>query len=151
MTLAMSNRIDPSGLSGCFRCGFVWKPCTLEPRICPRCKSRSWDVPVIRPVRGGRGLGIPEIVVPLRAKLDQALRANRARHPRVFGSVARGEAQASSDLDLLVDFDRRASAFDQVNLIAELEELFGRKVDVTEPSGLHWLVRPQVLCEAVPI
>ncbi len=106
---------------------------------------------MIRPVRRGNGLGISEIVVPVRARLDEALKANRARNPRVFGSVARGEAQKSSDLDLLVDFDSTASAFDQMNLIAELEALFGRKVDVTEPDGLHWLVRPQVLFEAVPI
>lgn len=119
--------------------------------MCPRCKSRSWDAPVIRPVRRGSGLGISELIVPVRAQLDRALKANRARNPRVFGSVARGEALTSSDLDLLVDFDATASAFDQMNLIAELEEIFGRKVDVTEPSGLHWLVRPQVLFEAVPI
>jgi uncharacterized protein len=96
-------------------------------------------------------LGISEIVIPLKAQLDKALKANRARNPRVFGSVARGEAGRASDLDLLVDFDPNASAFDQMNLIEDLESIFGRKVDVTEPAGLHWLVRPQVLFEAVPI
>jgi uncharacterized protein len=147
----MSNRIDSSGLSGCFRCGFVWKPRTPEPKLCPRCKSRSWDAPVIRPVRRGSGLGISEIIIPLREQLEEALRANHARNPRVFGSVARNEATKVSDLDLLVDFDAGASAFDQMNLIADLEEIFGRKVDVAEPEGLHWLVRPQVQFEAVPV
>jgi predicted nucleotidyltransferase len=50
-----------------------------------------------------------------------------------------------------VDFDPEASAFDQMKLIADLEDLFGRTVDVAEPQGLHWLARPQVLFEAVPI
>jgi uncharacterized protein len=147
----MSNRVDSGGLSGCFRCGFVWRPRTPEPKLCPRCKSRSWDAPVIRPVRRGSGLGISDILVPLRERLAEALKANHARNPRVFGSVARGEATKASDLDLLVDFDDGASAFDQMNLIADLEEIFGRKVDVTEPEGLHWLVRPQVLFEAVAV
>ncbi|MFZ3355661.1 MAG: nucleotidyltransferase domain-containing protein [Thermoplasmata archaeon] len=147
----MSNTLAPDGLSGCFRCGFVWRPRSPEPRLCPRCKSRLWDSPVIRPVRRGHGLGIVEIVIPKRAELEKALRARRARNPRVFGSVARSLAGPKSDLDLLVDFDSGASAFDQFGLINDLENLFGRKVDVAEPSGLHWLVRPQVLFEAVPI
>jgi len=149
--IGMSNRIGPGGLSGCFRCGFVWVPRTPEPKLCPRCKSRSWDAPVIRPIRRGSGLGISEVIVPLRVELGQALKANHARNPRVFGSVARNEATKASDLDLLVDFDTGSSAFDQMNLIADLEELFGRRVDVAEPEGLHWLIRPQVLFEAVPV
>lgn len=106
---------------------------------------------MIRPVRRGAGLGVAEIITPKREKLAQALTMHRARNPRVFGSVARGEANRRSDVDLLVDFDPGASAFDQTALIADLGEVFGRPVDVAEPSGLHWLVRPQILFEAVPV
>ncbi len=106
---------------------------------------------MIRPVRRGHGLGIAEIVTPKRAELERVLRSRRARNPRVFGSVARRSAGPKSDLDLLVEFDPGASAFDQFGLMEDLEKLFGRKVDVAEPSGLHWLVRPQVLFEAVPV
>ncbi len=147
----MSNSIGPSGLSGCFRCGFVWTPRSLNPLRCARCKSRLWDAPLIQPVRQGRGLGVREIIVPKREALRVALAAHRARNPRVFGSVARKQATRQSDLDLLVDFDPGASAFDQTGLIADLEDLFGRRVDVAEPGGLHWLVRPQVLFEAVSV
>jgi predicted nucleotidyltransferase len=80
-----------------------------------------------------------------------ALSAHGARNPRVFGSVARSEATNRSDLDLLVDFDPGATAFDHIGLKQELERMFRRKVDVVEPDGLHWLVRPQVLFEAVPL
>jgi uncharacterized protein len=80
-----------------------------------------------------------------------ALRANKARNPRVFGSVARSEASARSDIDFLVDFDEGASVYDHVALLSDLQKIFRRRVDVTEPSGLHWLVRPQVLFEAVPV
>ncbi|HKN06963.1 MAG TPA: nucleotidyltransferase family protein [Thermoplasmata archaeon] len=88
---------------------------------------------------------------PKREQLLISLKAHQARNPRVFGSVARGAASAKSDLDLLVDFDPEASLFDHIRLLNDLQEIFHRKVDVAEPSGLHWLIRPQVLFEAVPL
>ena len=145
----MSNPLGPDGLSGCFRCGFVWTPRDPNAKLCPRCKSRLWDAPLIRPVRRGSGFGIEDIVGPKRSQLEQILRKNKARNPRVFGSIARNQASRKSDIDLLVDFEEGASALDQVGLIQDLEKLFRRKVDVAEPSGLHWLIRPQVLFEAV--
>jgi predicted nucleotidyltransferase len=104
---------------------------------------------MLRPARRGTGLGIEELVAPKRRELFRALENHRARNPRVFGSVARREATRKSDLDLLVDFDEGASAFDQMGLISDLEELFSRHVDVAEPGGIHWLVRPQILFEAI--
>jgi len=119
--------------------------------MCPRCKSRLWDVPRLQKVRRGGGLGIAEVVEPNRAAILDALLRNRARNPRVFGSVARGTASKRSDLDLLVDFEEGASVFDQVGLIQDLEDLLGRPVDVATAEGLHWIVRPQVLVEAVAL
>jgi len=145
----MSNQLRPTGLSGCYRCGFVWKPRNPEARRCPRCKSQLWDAPLLRPVRRGSGLGVAEILEPKRRQIEEILRKNKARNPRVFGSVARNQASKRSDIDLLVDFDEGASLFDQVGLIQDLEKLFRRKVDIAEPAGLHWLIRPQVLFEAV--
>jgi len=149
--LSVTNLLQPEGLAGCFRCAYVWRPRSSEPERCPRCKSKLWDVPKLRPVRPGKGLGIREIVGPKREELLVALRAHRARNPRVFGSVVRSKASVASDLDLLVDFDPEASLFDHVGLLLDLEKVFRRKVDVTEPNGLHWLIRPQVLFEAVPV
>lgn len=147
----IANIVGPAGISGCFRCAFVWLPRTTNPVRCPRCKSLLWDAPQIRPVRPGKGLGIEQIIKPRREALEDALAKHRARNPRVYGSVARNQAGKRSDLDLLVDFDRDASAFDQMGLIADLEDIFQRKVDVAEPSGVHWLIRPQVLFEAVSV
>ncbi len=147
----MSNVVGPDGLSGCFRCFFVWRPRTLDPTRCPRCKSPLWDVPKLEKVRRGGGLGISEILGSKRSEVLHLVGKNRARNPRVFGSVGRGTATAKSDLDLLVDFDDGASAFDQVGLIQDLEDLLGRKVDVAEPAGLHWIIRPQALFEAIPL
>lgn len=147
----MVNIVGPGGMSGCFRCAFVWTPRRANPRRCPRCKSLLWDTPIIRTIELGRGLGIKEIITPKQEQLTRALVAHRARNPRVFGSVARNAAGRRSDLDLLVEFDRDASAFDQFDLIEELRDIFRRKVDVAEVGGLHWLIRPQVLFEAIPV
>ena len=65
--------------------------------------------------------------------------------------MARSSATPHSDVDLLVRFDEGASAFDQVELILDLEKLLRRKVDVVEEGGLHWLVKPQVRHEAVAL
>lgn len=85
---------------------------------------------------------------------DDILRAaakHGARNVRVFGSVARGEADEKSDIDLLVDFEPGRSLFDQAALILELELLLGRKVDVASERGLRERVRERVLREAAPL
>jgi len=74
-----------------------------------------------------------------------------ARNPRVFGSVARGEADARSDVDLLVEMEPGRSLFDLGGLQYELESLLGRPVDVVTVRGLKSRIRDQVLREAVPL
>lgn len=71
----------------------------------------------------------------LRARRNQILRisASRgARNVRVFGSVARGEADAESDVDFLVDMEPGRPALDLSELILDLQEMLGRRVDVVE-------------------
>ena len=89
----------------------------------------------------------------LRRRRDEILVAARARGAhsvRVFGSVARGESNEDSDVDLLVAFDADRSLFDQVHLIADLGALLGRRVDVVAEGGL--LERDgHILAEAVPL
>ncbi len=70
---------------------------------------------------------------------------------RVFGSAARGEAGASSDVDFLVDLEPGRSLFDLGGLLMDLQDLLGRKVDVVTEKGLHWYIRERVLREAVPL
>jgi uncharacterized protein len=55
----------------------------------------------------------------------------------VFGSVARGDAGPSSDVDFLVDFDAEASLLDQVGLTQDLEALLGIHIDVVSSGGLR--------------
>ncbi|MBM2812773.1 MAG: putative nucleotidyltransferase [Chloroflexi bacterium] len=70
---------------------------------------------------------------------------------RVFGSMARGDAGPASDLDLLVDVGPRTSAWFPGGLVAELEALLDRRVQVVTERGLDQLLRDRVLQEAVPL
>lgn len=61
---------------------------------------------------------------------------HHATEVRVFGSVARGDDRPGSDIDLLVTFSPDASAYDQSELILDLEDLTGMRVDVVSEAGL---------------
>jgi hypothetical protein len=74
-----------------------------------------------------------------------------ARKVRVFGSVARGEADEQSDIDLLVEFDPGRSLLDHAALWLELQDLLGCKVDVLSDRGIKPRIRERVLREAMPL
>jgi uncharacterized protein len=75
----------------------------------------------------------------------------RAENVRLFGSVARGEGTATSDVDFLVHFLDGASLLDQVGLKQELEALLGCPVDVVSDRAVNRHIRERVLRDAVPI
>lgn len=70
---------------------------------------------------------------------------------RIFGSVARGEDTAKSDIDLLVDSDKGCTLLDIGGAIVKLQELLGRKVDIVTERGLHWYLREKIMKEARPL
>lgn len=73
------------------------------------------------------------------------------RNIRVFGSVARGEADLDSDLDLLIDVDAGHGYFDMAGFALEVEELLGVFTQVATPNGLKLRIRDHVLAEAVAV
>lgn len=90
----------------------------------------------------------------LLAKRDDILRiaaAHGARNVRVFGSIARGDASESSDLDLLADLEDGRSLLDHAALLLELRDLLGREVDVVTSRGLRTRIRERVMAEAIPL
>ena len=71
---------------------------------------------------------------------------------RVFGSVARGQADQNSDLDLLIDYDlNKISPQFPVRLIRDLETLLNVKVDIVTSEGLKARIRNEVLQESVSL
>jgi predicted nucleotidyltransferase len=70
---------------------------------------------------------------------------------RVFGSVARGEDDEKSDVDLLVEFPPGFTLFDHGGIIIELEDLLGCKVDIGSDSSLKPRIKEKVLREAIPL
>ena len=74
-----------------------------------------------------------------------------ASNVRVFGSVARGEANAGSDVDLLVDLEPGHSLLDLGGLLMELQDLLRCPVDVVTEKGLRDRIRQRILEEATPL
>jgi len=91
----------------------------------------------------------------LRAKREDIADVGRqfgARRIRVFGSVARGEETADSDVDFLVDLPEGYDLFAQRLPLAErLTEIAGRPVDLVPEHELNRHLRPYVLAEAVDL
>jgi hypothetical protein len=90
----------------------------------------------------------PEHILPL-------IRPILSRHPirraELFGSFATGEATASSDVDILVEFIEPISLLAFVGLKLELEDALQRKVDLVEYHTLKPALSGRILAEAVPV
>jgi len=70
----------------------------------------------------------------------------------IFGSVARGTAEPSSDVDVLYELQPgRRLGWEIEDLSDELSELFGRPVDLVSRAALHERLRAAVLAEARPL
>ena len=90
----------------------------------------------------------------LKEKREDILRLaeeHGAYNVRVFGSVARGEADEKSDIDLLVDMKEGYSLFDLGGLWEDLKDLLGCQVDVFPVTMLRERIRDRALKDAIPL
>ncbi len=96
-----------------------------------------------------------QLLAELRSQGDairSAARKRRIRNIRVFGSAARGEENAASDVDLLVDFDAsRHGVLPLAGFASDVRAIVGRDVDATTVALLRDEVRERALAEAVPL
>jgi predicted nucleotidyltransferase len=75
----------------------------------------------------------------------------RLTNLRIFGSVARGEDTEESDIDFVVDSGPDATLFDMADLLENLEELLGIKVDLVSSGGCKAYMNESIKREAICI
>ena len=92
-----------------------------------------------------------ECLTTLRRLKPQLVVRYKVKEIGVFGSLARGEERAHSDVDVLVEFEEGADLLDLVGVGLFLEEELGRKVDVVPRRALRPELQASVLREVVPV
>jgi len=70
---------------------------------------------------------------------------------RVFGSVARGEEQEGSDIDLLIRIARGRNLIDMAAFQYEIEDVLKHKTDVVSENGIYHLLRDEILGSATTL
>ncbi len=106
---------------------------------------------VLDRIRQALRVPLSERVAQHRDKINVLVTAHHATEPRIFGSTARGEDQAGSDVDLLVEFTDEATLLDEVGLRLALSDLLHLEVDVVAIDALRGSIRERVLREAVAV
>ena len=96
-------------------------------------------------------MGIKQILAGKRNEILRIASKHGVSSIRVFGSVARGDAGPHSDIDFLIEIGGDTPPWFPGGLIADLEELLGRPVDVVASSWLNEIIKADVLAEAVPL
>lgn len=96
------------------------------------------------------GLGIEDVIGNKREEVRRLVEQYGARNVRVFGSVARGDANPDSDIDFLVD-DLENTSWGGGSLLMALQTLLGRRVDLLGVEDLHPALREKILKESTPI
>jgi uncharacterized protein len=74
-----------------------------------------------------------------------------ATNLRIFGSVARGDDRPDSDIDILIDQERRWSLFDQIGMMQDLEDLLECKVDLATADALRERIKDRIFKDAIAL
>lgn len=90
-------------------------------------------------------------MLDLRERVSDILRSHGVVKAAVFGSVARGEEGAESDVDFLVELEAGRTLLDLSGLRLDLIDRLDREVDVVTYRALHPKLRDQILREQVPL
>lgn len=113
--------------------------------------SRSPSAKTLDRLLNVSGFRPSHIVAERRVDIYRLIERYRGRDVRVFGSIARGEDTAASDIDLLVTFEQGTSLFDLVGLEDELGDMLGIDVDIVSTGGLRLPKHQSILDEARPL
>jgi len=101
------------------------------------------------PLYKKKQMNLSQLIQEKRPQILEIAEGHGARNVRLFGSVARGEATETSDLDLLIEMAPERSLLDVVAIKQDLEELLGCKVDVVTEAAISPYLKDKVLNETV--
>lgn len=76
---------------------------------------------------------------------------HKVENIRVFGSVARGDADEKSDIDFLCHLPNGSTIWEMAGMLGDLEEILEMKVDLVSDASLRPRVASSILSEAVPL
>src|SRR4030042_6058727 len=96
-------------------------------------------------------MGLTELLREKRQEILKIAAKHGAYNVRIFGSVARGEADEASDVDFLIDAGPKRTPFFPGGLVMDLQRILGRRVDVVTENGLRSRLKERVLNEEVPL
>jgi uncharacterized protein len=96
-------------------------------------------------------MAIEELLHEKRSEIERIAARHGVIRMRVFGSTARGEATAESDIDFLVDTGPITSPWFPAGLMLDLEALLGRRVEIVTECALRPELRESVLRDARPL
>lgn len=124
----------------------------------PNCLVLGELTSILEKISGQRSLGavvetskMDALIENNRSNILMLAKANGVRNVRVFGSMARNDANPDSDLDLLVDIESGKSGLALGGFLSDVSELLRRKVDVATEKSLHPKIREKVLDEAIAL
>lgn len=100
---------------------------------------------------GARQMDREEVLSSLRTHKHVLAERFGVTRLSLFGSVARDQATDGSDVDVLVEFDARATSRTYFGVQFYIEDLLGRRVDLVTDKALRLELRPQVEREAVDV
>lgn len=83
--------------------------------------------------------------------LIELCRQNDVAKIGLFGSTARGEASDESDLDFLVEFEKRKSLLEVVRFERELSESLGKKVDLLTEAAISPYIKDNIIRDVTVI
>ena len=87
----------------------------------------------------------------LKQTIPAILKSKPISKAAIFGSFARGEEQAGSDIDLLIEYSAQQTLFDLLRLENELSQATSRKVDIVEYAAIKSTIKERILSQAITI
>lgn len=92
-----------------------------------------------------------EKINDLKPIIVEILKKNNIKKAGIFGSYARGEAKIDSDIDILIELDKKKDLYDLIGIELELKKKLKKNIDLLTYKSIHPLLKDEILNEEVKI